>query len=188
MTEDERNATFERITNIVLLSLETVAENFAAVVAGEKRIAVVPRKHPKVKAGLIHELRLVRSPSASEQQAETDAERVKDGTPVDTIRQEQGMDPADLDDLANSIGSTPAPVIPADDPEFDSDVGDTCCDGGPFLGHSADCPQGEADRKRAAEKHLESIMSTVPDRGSERLAGLSFDDEDWKYHEARYRK
>lgn len=188
MTEDERNATFERITNIVLLSLETVAENFAAVVAGEKRVAVVPRKHPKVKIGPIYELRLVTAPSASVLQADTDAERVKDGAPVDVIRQENGFDPKELDDLANSIGNTPAPAIPDDDPEFDADVGDTCCDGGPFLGHSADCPQREIDEKRASEKHMESIMSTVPDWKTERVADLTFDDEDWRYHASRYRK
>lgn len=55
MTGEERNALAERLTDIFLLSLETVVENFAKVVAGEKRIAVVPRKNQGLKT---FELRL----------------------------------------------------------------------------------------------------------------------------------
>lgn len=62
MTDSERDAILERIGDMLILSLETAAENIAAVVAGEKRLALVPRKHPKVKEGLIQEFRLVTPP------------------------------------------------------------------------------------------------------------------------------
>jgi hypothetical protein len=44
MTDDERKATLERIADLLILSLETAAENFAEVIAGEKRIAFVKRR------------------------------------------------------------------------------------------------------------------------------------------------
>lgn len=62
MTDDEKDVILERIGDMLLLSLEAAAENIAAVVAGEKRLALVPRKHPKVKDGLIQEFRLVTPP------------------------------------------------------------------------------------------------------------------------------
>lgn len=60
MTDDERDELMSRIGDMLLLTLETAAEHIAKVVAGEKRVALVPRKHPK--AGMIQEFRLVTPP------------------------------------------------------------------------------------------------------------------------------
>lgn len=170
MTPEEREATLERVTDIFLLSLETLAENFAAVVAGEKRIGFAERTIKKRK---VWELRLTTPPPAIREPAEAPAAP-------------KAFDPAELDALADSVGSTPPPAIPDDDPEFDSDVGDTCCEGGPILGHATDCPQGRIDQENASRKAMEDIMTPVPDWKNEALADETFD---WPLaDQARYRK
>lgn len=63
MTDEEADKILERMKATVILSLEVCVENFAKIVAGEKRIAVVPRKHPSVRAGLVYELRLTSPPA-----------------------------------------------------------------------------------------------------------------------------
>lgn len=62
MTDADREAILDRVANTLLLSLEVCVENVAKVVAGEKRLALVPRNHPKVKAGPVLEFRLVSPP------------------------------------------------------------------------------------------------------------------------------
>lgn len=60
MNDDQRREIAERLLDLFLLTAETAMENIAKVVAGEKRLALVPRKHPK--AGLIQEFRLTTPP------------------------------------------------------------------------------------------------------------------------------
>lgn len=172
MTPDEREATLERVTDIFLLSLETLAENFAAVVAGEKRIGVAKRT---IKKREVWELRLTTPPPVVREP------EPKMNVSVSVAVPKAAFDPAELAELADNIGNTPPPAIPDDDPEFDSDVGDTCCAGGPFLGHAADCPLRRTDEQSATEKHLESIMSTVPDWSTEHLAEDTFDPQSGRY-------
>lgn len=57
--EADAKALFRRHVPALVLSLDTILENFVKVIAGEKRIAIVPRTHPKVKEGPVYELRLV---------------------------------------------------------------------------------------------------------------------------------
>lgn len=147
MTDDERKESIGRIADIFLLSMETVAENFAAVVAGEKRVALVPRKHAKVKAGPVYEWRLVSAPTPAALRAEAAAERVADGGSVASEMRREGFDPKELDELAASVGTdAAAAVIPPDDPELniDNDLGDVCCNGGPWWGHDENCPHAVA--------------------------------------------
>lgn len=59
--EKDSQALVIRHLPALVLSLDTIFENVVAVIAGEKRIAVVPRTHPKVKEGPIFELRLVKN-------------------------------------------------------------------------------------------------------------------------------
>lgn len=60
MTPDEREQRMEAVGDRLVLILEEAVENLTAVVFGKKRLAVVPRRHPKVKEGPIYELRLVK--------------------------------------------------------------------------------------------------------------------------------
>lgn len=62
LTEEERQAILDKVGDQLLLCLEQAAENITAVVFGEKRLALVPRKHDKIKTGPIHEFRLVKAP------------------------------------------------------------------------------------------------------------------------------
>lgn len=62
MTPAERETLADKLADHFLLMAEELLERASEVVFGKKRIAVVPRKHPKVKEGPIYELRLVKVP------------------------------------------------------------------------------------------------------------------------------
>lgn len=64
MTPDEREKALERVADLFILTLETAVDGLAQVIGGHKRVALVPRTHPKVKAngGVIWELRLTSVP------------------------------------------------------------------------------------------------------------------------------
>lgn len=66
MTPKEREELLERIGDHALLMLEEIVNNASLVVFGQKRIALVPRNHPK--AGKITELRLTTPPKPEEPQ------------------------------------------------------------------------------------------------------------------------
>ena len=59
MTPKEREAAMERMADIVILSLETVVDNFAKIVAGEKRLGVAYRE---IKGHPVWELRMTTPP------------------------------------------------------------------------------------------------------------------------------
>lgn len=60
MTDEQREAIATQLADLFLLTAEMAMANIAKVVAGEKRVALVPRRHPK--AGLIQEFRLTTPP------------------------------------------------------------------------------------------------------------------------------
>lgn len=106
MTDAERKALAERLGDLALLTFETALEHIAAVVAGEKRLALVPRKHPKVKDGPIMEFRLVTPPQVKMEEAPT-----TDGWKPDESELDQPPVPADA----------LAPGQPDDNTRYDRD-------------------------------------------------------------------
>ena len=86
MTDDERKAILEKVADTLLLTLEQAVENFAQVMHGERRLALVPRKHPKIKTGEIYEFRLVTPPE-----------------PKPPAPQPRDLDAAELEALADEI-------------------------------------------------------------------------------------
>lgn len=62
MTEAERDALMERVGDKLLLCLEEATDHVVSVVFGEKRLALVPRHHEKIKAGPVLEFRLIKAP------------------------------------------------------------------------------------------------------------------------------
>lgn len=95
MTDDELKASFRKSASLFALCLEQAMEGVAQVVMGERRLAVVPRRHPKVKEGLVYELRLVKRP---DQEKAEEAER-----------QEKAAQPLSqdvLDELASDLDFT----------------------------------------------------------------------------------
>lgn len=61
MTDEEADNRLEALKPLIVNIAEMAVENLAKIVTGQKRIAIVPRQHPKV-IEKIYELRLVTPP------------------------------------------------------------------------------------------------------------------------------